>query len=106
MLNNPFEVSRGAEAYEIIYRYLVEKELTYTGGCRAFYTPEDWKARGEKYGREGVLIVVYDGGDVAEAVKFGSPYYDELDRRLRESGFRIEECECWYSAVYDEWRQL
>jgi hypothetical protein len=31
------------------------------GGCRAFYTPEEWKERGESYGLTAKLIVVHDG---------------------------------------------
>lgn len=73
------------------------------GGCRAFYTPQEWAARGEEFGRESVLILLHDGGDLAP---FCNPAYnryqdlDKLGRALRKIGYYVEQCTCWYSAVY------
>jgi len=30
-----------------------------TGGCRLFYSPQEWKERGEEYGLKSLLIVVW-----------------------------------------------
>lgn len=111
--------SAGQRAHEIIVAYLQQHELTHTGGCKAFYSPAEWKHREEQYGTEGHLIVVYDGGDMRpvfsmdatydldcaiyqETGKQREPYslYEGMQAKLREAGFYFEECTRWYSAVY------
>ena len=73
------------------------------GGCRAFYTPEEWKARKEKYGCDSVLVLVHDGGDLAPLCNWDYGCY-EMSERLRialeKAGFYYDQCTCWYSAVY------
>lgn len=86
---------------------MAETGLTYTGGCKAFYTPHQWRERGEEYGTESLLIVCHDGGDLAAMLNWdyfhGKEDYErfeELQRRLGLEGMYIEGCTCWYSAVY------
>ena len=73
------------------------------GGCRAFYSPKEWKERKEDYGLNSVLIVVHDGGDLA---KYCNPDYESysdcenLNKALEKIGYYLEGCTCWYSAVY------
>lgn len=73
------------------------------GGCRAFYTPEEWLEREEKYGTSSVLIVCHDGGDMAA---FFNPDYeaygwmDVMQKALQKEGFMAEQCTSWYTAVY------
>ena len=88
-------------------KYTMPGEPTYTGGCRTFYTSAEWRARGEDYGRESLLIVCHDGGDVAEFFSYDAAYdagsYDMLERMdeaLRAAGYRAEQCTRWYSAIY------
>ena len=74
-----------------------------SGGCRAFYTPEEWQDRGEDYGCDSVLIVVHDGGDLARA--FNISYGDDetmgaVYEALKAAGFWSEACTCWYTAIY------
>jgi len=109
----------GRRAYEIIVAYLKKHGLTDTGGCKAFYSPAEWKAREEQYGAESHLVVVYDGGAVRpvfsmdaaydldceiyrETGKPRTPYslYEGMQDKLREAGLYFEECTRWYSAVY------
>jgi hypothetical protein len=73
------------------------------GGCKAFYTPKEWKARGEDYGTESKLVIVHDGGDLAPY--FNSDYMryemgEEMQKALLAKGYYFEQCTCWYSAVY------
>lgn len=74
------------------------------GGCRAFYTPKQWKERGESYGLNSRLIVCHDGGALA-------PLFNPRDRgdvqasnamhdSLRAMGYYVESCTCWYSAIH------
>ena len=73
------------------------------GGCTAFYSPQEWKDRGEEWGCNSELIVVYDGGDLApyfngddDAYELRKIMVEELD----ELGVYTEECTCWYSSIH------
>jgi hypothetical protein len=102
-LDRPCNLSElGKKAWKIIYEYLSQHGLTYTGGCRAFYSPGEWVERGEAYGKNSLLIVVYDGGDVREPFDSnGDDKHQEAMRsRLKEIGVYSEPCTCWYSAIY------
>jgi len=73
------------------------------GGCRAFYSPEEWKERGEKYGVESLLILVHDGGELAPYCNHD--YEDSMKMEMISAALRplnayIEQCTSWYSAVY------
>ena len=113
--------AKGKKAHAIIVEFLKARELTYTGGCTAFYAPAEWRKRGEEYGKQSELIVVYDGGnlrpvfsmdaaydlDCAVYAEFGAsatrePYalYEAMQAKLREAGFYVEECTSYYAAVY------
>jgi hypothetical protein len=73
------------------------------GGCRAFWTPEEWTARNEEYGTDSILVLVHDGGDLAPACNWDYGNYelsDKLTTALNEAGFYYEQCTSWYSAVY------
>jgi hypothetical protein len=73
------------------------------GGCRAFYSPDEWAKRGEEYGTKSLLVVVHDGGDLASACNMDYCEYgmhDHMVKTLEKHGLYIEQCTCWYSAVY------
>jgi hypothetical protein len=73
------------------------------GGCKAFRTIEDHKARREDYGLESKLLLIHDGGDLASFCNPDYQYYkrtEALDTALNKAGYRLENCTCWYSAVY------
>ncbi len=111
---------KARKAYETIVKFLKDREMTDTGGCKAFYSPQEWKGRGEQYGRDGILIVVYDGGDHgaafnmdacldnaeflrAEGLKVKNPYetHEAMSAALSTVGCWVEECTGWYAAVYE-----
>ena len=78
-----------------------------TGGCVSFYSPKEWAERGESYGQNSELIVVYDGGDLRYLMSLDAAYdmgSYEWTEKMREAlsslGLFAEECTCWYSAVY------
>lgn len=76
-----------------------------TGGCRPFYTPEEWRARNEKYGTTSELVIVHDGGDYAPLMNLDYMAYDLFDAFMKKfselcPGHYIEACTGWYSAVY------
>lgn len=93
----------GKRAYGLILDFLKENHLQFAGGCKTFYSPDEWKSRGESYGRDSQLIVVYDGGDVGNAFSFDMENYDMVEKlrvRLADAGLFSEQCTTWYSAVY------
>ncbi len=96
---------QGDKAYDTILAFLRQKGALETGGCKSFYSPEEWKARGEQYGRDSLLIVVYDGGDLPPyfSLDHSAPTYkrfEEMTAALEAAGFWWEECTGWYSAIY------
>lgn len=100
---------RGREAAETILRRLKQIDPdVYTGGCKTFYSPEEWAARGEKYGHASVLVVVYDGGEVRPHFSMDAEDYqlvDAMQAALAEHGLYAEECTCWYAAIYNVMEQ-
>lgn len=94
---------KGKKAWKIISDYLIQHDLTYTGGCKAFYSPKEWKARCEEYGTNSHLIIVYDGGRVRECFdpEGGWERSEELNQLLHEQGIYFELCTHWYAAIYD-----
>lgn len=73
------------------------------GGCKAFYSIQEWKDRGELYGRDSLLILCYDGGDLAPLCNwaYGARKETEAFRDFMTGlGVWVEPCTGWYSAVY------
>lgn len=104
-LARPDDLSpKGQRAHQVIMRLLEEYDLTYTGGCKAFYSPLEWKDRGESYGHTSELVVVYDGGDVQHffTLDGSSSYtlYERMREALEAEGMYWEECTRWYCAIY------
>lgn len=70
---------------------------------RNFYSPAEWRARGERYGLQSELIVVHDGGDLAS---FFNPDYmcwnlqTTMNEALEKAGYYAEPCTSWYTAIY------
>jgi len=94
---------RGRRAYAVIMKVLTKHNATQTGGCKTFYSPAEWKARGESYCQGAELIVVYDGGDVGPFFGLDHERYslrEEMEQALRTIGLYTEEGTCWYSGVY------
>lgn len=103
-MNIPTGLSaKGRKGAKIIKKFLNEIGETEQGGCRLFYTPEEWKNRKESYGCSGELIVVYDGGYLYSVMngEFGWKSKEKLDNLLRAEGLYLEDCTNWYSALYE-----
>jgi|TARA_R110000868_G_scaffold33787_1_gene122375 hypothetical protein len=85
-------------------RAFAKKRGLNTGGCKTFYSPQEWSERGEKYGEGSELIVVYDGGDLAQFFNYDYEEYDQIDRMhkaLEQKGVFSECLYSWCSGVYD-----
>lgn len=101
-LANPFPPDHGRAAYNCIMKFLKARKLTNTGGCKAFYTPQQWVEKGEKFGQNALLIVVHDGGDLARCFNwdYESPLYKKMIKHLEDNGFWAEALTCWATAIY------
>ena len=94
---------KGEAAHKAICDFLATNGLEDTGGTRAFYSPAEWRERGEQYGTKSVLVVVHDGGGLAPCCNLDYEAYDLHDalvKTLDKHGVWIEQCTCWYSAIY------
>ena len=103
-LDQPADLSeKGAKAHRVLVQYLKLKDLTDTGGGKAFRSPKEWAERGETYGKDSHLIVVYDGGEHRDAFALDNTAYDTVEamqQQLATVGCFFEECTTWYGAVY------
>lgn len=95
----------GNLAHQVILSVLTQYRATHCGGCKAFYSPAEWRAREEQYGIESKLIVVYDGGDLVPFFSLDADYpnyrlHTRMSEALKKAGFYVEECTNWYAAVY------
>lgn len=93
----------GRKVAETILAFLTEKDLTYHGGGGKFYSPQQWRDRGEDYGTDSLLVITHDGGDHAGAFNIDYEQYqliEQLRDRLVPLGVFSEQCTSWYSAVY------
>lgn len=96
----------GNKAWKTITDILKKDDMTYTGGCKSFYSPKEWKERGEQYGLTAELIVVYDGGslmhyfDLDTAMESEYLFHTKMQEALEQIGVYAEPCTCWYAAIY------
>ena len=76
-------------------------------GCKVFYSPTEWADRGESYGCNSELVVVYDGGDHKHMFDFVTTprLLDKTVEELNKIGVYSECCTCWYSAIYKAYNQ-
>lgn len=96
--------AKGEAAYEVIMRVLKEdNSKPGSGGAQVFYSPEEWRDRGEKYGTTSLLVVTHDGGD--QAPYFNLDYgcinmWEHMHEELAKVGVYAEQCTSWFSAIY------
>jgi hypothetical protein len=93
----------GLKAAEALRDYCIKHKLTYAGS-RVFYTPDQWKQRGEKYGTDSLLVCVYDGAECRRALALSGEDYRHVDAFaaiLNDIDVFAEECTGWYAAIYN-----
>ena len=99
----------GVTAYNTISRHLNGFQGLDAMGSRCFYSPLEWANRGERYGLESLLVVVYDLNDLRTHFSMDAAYeakdttyaaVESMTAALAESELFFEECTKWYSAIY------
>lgn len=95
----------GAIARNAVVALLRKDDALFAGGCTAFYSPKQWKERGEEYGTDdhAVLICVHDGGELGSYFNYDHEQYKRIERMnaaLAKVGCYAEPATCWYTVVY------
>jgi hypothetical protein len=103
---------KGESAALVILHLATQDGCNDTGGCKLFYTPQEFAARGgqwgwrNKNGDYGVgteLIVCHDGGAFAKYFNWDYEDYASVERMrqvLEKAGCFAEQCTSWFSAIY------
>jgi hypothetical protein len=104
--NKPDGLSAAGElAWKTVTALLRKDGSLFAGGCKAFYSPAEWRERGEEYGCDSELVVVHDGGEHARYFNYDHGDYSAIERMqaaLALAGLWAEACTCWYSCVYKD----
>lgn len=93
----------GDRAGKIIKAFMRSQRLTYLGGCKAFYTPGQWFVKERTRIWNAVLIVAFDGGDLARIFNLSYGCYglnNSIMATLKKSGFWVEPLHHWCAYVY------
>jgi hypothetical protein len=93
----------GQKVHAAIVTELIRKRMTYTGGCKAFYSPTEWRSRNEECGLTSILIIAHDGGAHAPAFNWDYGDYEAVEdmrKALEAIGCFVEQYTSWFSVVY------
>jgi hypothetical protein len=82
------------------------KERNWNAGQKVFWSPKEWKDKGECYGLESELVILHEGGDHAPFFSLDHSFesYDSYEEQLKflsQYGFYCEGLYTWSSAVYE-----
>lgn len=84
------------------------KERNWYAGQKVFWSPKQWKDKGEHYGLNAELVILHECGDHApffslDHSSYTGSYkqYDEQVKFLSGYGFYSEGLYTWSSAIYE-----
>lgn len=83
--------------------HVIGKPASQWGGGPEPMSGKEWKARGEEYGTNAVLVVVYDGGAAAPYFEYDYECYsmiEKMNAALKKIGYYAEPCTSWYAGIY------
>jgi hypothetical protein len=82
-----------------VQQWLVHHELD---GDTSFFTPEEWRARGEEYCTGAKVILTFEGGlfSVMNGYLDSDELYEEFDRFVRGFGYFFELGNAWNMGFY------
>lgn len=74
-----------------------------TGGCKAFYSPQEWRDKGWVVDENVLCVVCHDGGDLAPLFNLDYQDYkafDQMDQIFRRRGLYAEAINSTQSNIY------
>ena len=92
-----------ASIRRLLELFAIEKGLSFGRGCD-LYTPKQWEERGERYGTESELVIVYESEEWLEYFNLDYMQYskfEEMIAYLAKYGYYAEPCTGWYAAIYE-----
>jgi hypothetical protein len=102
-LRLPSDISLATAAHRTICTFLRRRKLTFTGGCRAFYSPEEWRGLGHSCGPGALLVVCHDGGSVGDAFSYDNGRYkliEAMARELAKIGVFAEQATTTHTVIF------
>jgi hypothetical protein len=97
-------------AKKVVFDFLRSRGCDTTG--IPSYTGAQWKARGEDYGQDSLLVILHEEGDHRPFFSMDACYrtgaasdyepFEALMAELQKHGLWFETCTSWYSAVYHQ----
>jgi hypothetical protein len=92
----------GKAAYTKTMSFLRKHNMIYTGGCRAFYSPEYWAKHEDFDSTNAILVIVHDGGELSYVLNWDKQTDYKIMEAYREhmSEYLVEQINSWYSAVF------
>ena len=103
----PTGLSRKARKLALALAKLA-KERNWNAGQKVFWSPKQWRDKGEPYGENSSLIILHEGGDHAPFFSMDYSYeagsYDQYEEQLKflsGYGFWSEGIYRWSTAIYE-----
>jgi len=91
-LDVPYELDEDVQTFlhELCRRF----DVTFTGGCRAFYTAKEWELLGNNH-YKAAAVIVHDGGDLSYLLNLDKCDSREAVQRYEMALALAEEHELW-----------
>ena len=103
----PTGLSRKARKLALALAKLAKKR-DWNAGQKVFWSPQEWKNKGESYGLQSELVILHEGGDHAPFFSLDYSYnggsYDQYEEQVKfvgKHGFFCEGLYSWSSAIYE-----
>ena len=74
-----------------------------TGGCKAFYSPQEWRDKGWEVGEKVLCVVCHDGGDLAPLFNLDYQDYkafEKMDQIFRRRGIYAEAISSTHTHIH------
>jgi hypothetical protein len=93
--------SKCKKAERILNEWLAKHD--WLKGDAKVYTTEQWRERGEQYGRTAFATLTLDGSPMYEMVNYGNmeKTHEEFNELLRKNGFYYELGYAWAMNIYE-----
>lgn len=103
----PTGLSRKARKLAVAIAKLA-KQRDWNAGQKVFWSPKEWKEKGEHHGLNAELVILHEGGNHAPFFSLDHSYdtgsYDQYEEQLKflsQYGFFCEGLYTWSSGIYE-----